>query len=371
MGGLRQSRWLSFASAGLACLILALAALSCLPLVRSDTWWVRYADFPRLQFAIALAGLLCVYLSIFLVRRGGSWKSASVVAGLALLVIAWHAETLYPYSGLSAPSAIGAEACPGGATLKVMVANVQKRNEEADAFRRLVSDADPDLLLILETDRWWDRHLAPLEPSFSDHVQYIPEDEGAFGLHFFSKTALAAHEFRFFFGVDTPTLFADARLPGGANVQFIGLHPHPPLAWSQPASLRDGSILKAALEARSSQDASILAGDFNAVPWEGVTRRAARVGGLLDPRVGRGFYASFKAGNPVISWPLDQILFQDSFTLGDFAVLPDFGSDHFPVMAELCYRPDRSGAESAPELQPDDLQDVQASFEAARRAKPE
>ncbi|WP_376742211.1 hypothetical protein [Pseudorhizobium tarimense] len=36
-----------------------------------------------------------------------------------------------------------------------------------------------------------------------------------------------------------------------------------------------------------------MAGDFNAVPWERVTRRAMRIGDLLDPRIGRGALSTY------------------------------------------------------------------------------
>ena len=44
-----------------------------------------------------------------------------------------------------------------------------------------------------------------------------------------------------------------------------------------------------------SEEASIVAGDFNAVPWERISWHAMRIGGLLDPRVGRGLYPTYNA----------------------------------------------------------------------------
>lgn len=136
-------------------------------------------------------------------------------------------------------------------------------------------------------------------------------------------------------------------------------------------TLRDGHILSAALEARSAERPTIVAGDLNAVPWERVARHAARIGGLLDPRIGRGYYATFKADSPVMSWPLDQILYQDDFGLLEFEMLSAFGSDHLPVVARLCHAPQEAPNQRTPQLWADDLSHAQESIEAARALHPE
>lgn len=161
------------------------------------------------------------------------------------------------------------------------------------------------------------------------------------------------------------TAFTQLQLPGGDVIDFTGLHPRPPLPSSQPTMLRDAHILSAAPDARASGNALILAGDFNAVPWERVTRPAIRIGGLLDPRVGRGLYPSYDSKSFAISWPLDHILFQSQFTVQSFETLPEFGSDHRAVVATLWHRP--AAALDVPDLNPHDLAEAEASIEAAAR----
>jgi len=348
--------------------LLAVAtAASFLPLIETNAWWVRYADFPRLQLGTVIVALLVALLAVG--RPAGKRARAAAVLAVALPAVAavgYHAAKLYPYTRLAAYAAAGVEECPAERTLSVMVANVQKRNENAPAFLRLVEDVDPDVLLVMETDAWWDRHLSPLRSTFPEAVQHIPDSHGAFGMHLFSKLPLAAPAFRFLFDVYTPTLFTGIELPNGVMVQFLGLHPRPPLAWTQSTTLRDAQLLSAGLEARSSERPTILAGDFNAAPWEPVTRRSVRIGGLLDPRIGRGFYPTFRTGNLLISWPLDQILHQEAFGLLDFERLPDFGSDHFPVFARLCHGTLGALRQAAPTPRPGDLEEARVSIEAAR-----
>lgn len=346
-------------------LMIALIA-SFLPLIETNVWWVRYMDFVRLQLAIALIILLLAFVAV----RGRAGRAGWTLGALALVAVAYHASKLYLYSPYPAHAAVGLEDCAPDSALTVMVANVQEHNEHASELLRLVSEVDPDVLLVMETDPWWDRHLAPLAVSYPEKVQYIPEGHGAFGVHLLSKLRLVSPEFRFLFNAYTPTIFTGLELHSGEVVQFLGLHPHPPLAPSQPATLRDAHLLSAALEARSTEAPTIVAGDLNAVPWEPVTRRAARIGGLIDPRIGRGFYPTFRTDSLLISWPLDHVLYQDAFGLLEFEMLPDFGSDHFPLMARLCHAPAIPLMQQAPELEAGDLQEAERAIEAAQALEP-
>ncbi len=367
MSNLCAGKWRNWA-AGLILALLAIAAVtSFLPLIETDRWWIRYLDFPRLQLAITLVLLLAAAAAL----RSHLGRIGWVVCGLGVLALGYQAEKLYPFTRIAAPAAAGLESCAPGGSLKLMIANVQARNEQAEAFLDLVSEADPDLLLVMETDAWWDRKLAALRDSFPERAQFIPDGHGAFGMHVLSKLPLVSPEFRFLFGAYTPTAVAGVELPDGGVVQLIGVHPHPPLAWSQPTTLRDGSLLMAGRMARSSPEPTIVAGDFNAVPWEPVTRRAARIGGLLDPRLGRGLHPSFSADSALISWPLDQILFQDGLGVVDFEVLHRIGSDHYPVMARLCHAPERGLRQNAPEPAPGDIEQAETSIDAARALAPE
>ncbi len=346
----------------LALLILAAGAVSLLPLVETDTWWVRYFDFVRIQLAIGLAVLLLLYLAF------GAWRSATglavVVAGLAGL--GYHVWRIHPYLPVVEAMVVPAADCPAENRLDVMVANVEKNNRHAAEFFRVVAGAQPDLLVVLETDEWWDRELATLESMLPHRFQAIPEDARFFGMHILSALPLESPEARYYFGADTPTLVTGVAMPGGGVVQLIGVHPRPPRYWDQPTTSRDGHMLAVALEAVESEPPSIVAGDFNAVPWERITRRAMRIGELLDPRVGRGFYTTYKARNILMSWPLDQVVFEDAFSLRSLEVLPAFESDHYPFVARICHDPSAAVRQSAQPLEAGDLEEAQDTLRAAR-----
>ncbi len=359
----RTGRFRKAAAATAGVLLLGLATATFIPLIDSDIWWIRYLDFPRLQLAVAISVLLALYLGLR--RRPTPIGWIAVIAAVAAL--GYHAYKLHPYSEFVEPAALVEADCSEERAVRIMVANVKRKNKSADAFLDRVATAEPDLLLVMETDAWWDARLASLRGEYHYQMQSIPEGEGFYGMHLLSKLELISPEFRFFFGGDTPTAVTRFRLRNGETIGFIGLHPRPPLAWSQPTTMRDAHILQAALMARESDAPTIVAGDFNAVPWERVTRRAMRIGGLLDPRVGRALFATYDTGSYLSWWPLDHVLMQSRFTLQSFDTLPDFGSDHLAVVATLCHEP--AAARNAPDLLADDLAKAEASIEAARRAR--
>lgn len=356
----RKSRFRRAAASIASALLVALSAVSLLPLIETNIWYVRFLDFPRLQFALATLALLALYLWL----HGRPGRLGWVAIFGAVTALGYHAYKLHPYTRLVASTVMTQADCPEGDGLRVMIANVKRRNKHADVFLAQVAATKPDLLLVMETDAWWDARLSALDADFRYRIQSIPVDHAFFGMHLFSKLELISPEFQFFADADTPTAVVQVRLPGDEIIGFIGLHPRPPLAFSQPTTMRDAHLLEGALIARTWDVPTILAGDFNAVPWERTTRRAMRIGEFFDPRVGRGLFPTYDTESYLISWPLDQILLQPEFTLHEFRTLPDFGSDHRAVAVTLCYRP--ATRRPPPMIRASDLSEAIASIEAAR-----
>lgn len=355
----QKGRYRKIAALIVGVALVALTMVSLLPLIESNIWWIRFTDFPRLQLAVALSVLLAAYIGLRGWPAAAEWGLVFVVMG----AIIYQVYNLYPYSRLVEQTVIAQAECEENQSVRIMVANVKRKNDAADAFVDQVADVDPDVLLIMETDAWWDARLDALHGRFPHRAQSIPEGDSFYGMHLFSKLELIEPEFRLFFGADTPTAVASIALRGGDMINFIGLHPKPPLAWSQSTTMRDAHLVQAALMARESHVPTIVAGDFNAVSWERITRRAMRIGGLLDPRIGRGIFATYDAKSFLISWPLDHILFQQQLRLQSFERLPDFGSDHLAVATTLCHEP--NAVQNAPALQDNDLTEARTAIDAA------
>lgn len=83
--------------------------------------------------------------------------------------------------------------------------------------------------------------------------------------------------------------------------------------------------------------ASIVDGDLNDVAWSRTTSKFQRLAKALNPRRGRGFYATFHADYWIARWPIDHLFHTKEFSTATLEVLPHIGSDHFPVFVRLCW----------------------------------
>ena len=312
---------LSFASALFA---LAVIAAGVLPLLRTNAWWVRMLDFPRLQLLIAaLFGIAFVLMTAR--RRGGR---TILITALAM-VAAWDLWLLGPT--LVRPALTSAPLCGEAEAIRVLTVNVKLRHEDAGGLIGSIRAADPDVIVAQETDAWWNEALAALDGAYPHREAEITG--GFFGMHLFSKLPLASVEVRYPTDPDTPVMDAVVQAPFGP-LRVIAVHPRPPQV-GQSSLPRDAELYAAALDIDAGAP-SVMLGDFNAVPWERTMRRVRRLAGLIDPRATFGFAPSFDAQSRWMKWPLDHILHSASLAAAEARLLPDFGSDHLPWMVTLC-----------------------------------
>ena len=335
-------------------LAATLAAASLVPLIPTEWWAVRLLDFPRLPLAAALAA---VGIGLLFFLRGAPRSTAPVLAIVvwALVVDVWVLWPYLPTHGLRV------DACPAGRRLSVLVANVQLGNRNAKPLVEAVERTEPDLFLAMETDAWWNEALKPVLASMPHALQRITGSY--YGIHFFSRLILVNGEIRHLGGQDTPAVVTGVTLRSGEVVDFVGVHPKPPQAW-QSARGRDAQLYAAAGVLRDRVEPGVLAGDLNATPWEIAVERMARLSGLIDPRRGYGYVATWNANAWWMRWPLDHVFHEGGFATMSVERLDAFGSDHFPYLVRLC-RQAGEGAKAPPERDADDVATANAVLAAA------
>jgi len=331
-----------------------LAAASLVPLIPTEWWAVRLLDFPRLPFA---GGLLAVGLALFPFLRGapGSTLPALALVTLALAVNAWILWPYRPTGGMRV------EECPVERRLSVLIANVQLGNRNAAPLVEAVGREEPDLFLAMETDTWWDEALKPVLAAMPHALQRITGSY--YGIHFFSRLPLVNGGIRHLAGQDTPAVVTGVTLRSGEVINFVGLHPKPPQPW-QSARGRDAQLYAAAAVLRDRVEPGVLAGDLNATPWEIAVERMARLSGLIDPRRGYGYVATWNAHSSWIRWPLDHVFHEGGFATLDVERLEAFGSDHVPLLVRLCRQTGERGR-MTPQRDADDVAAANAVLAAA------
>lgn len=326
-------------SALLALTVLLGAAMivaTALPLVRKKDWWIRIFDFPRLQILILAAAALVVFL--VLVEDWSAWHAAFAL--LLVLSLAYQAYMMYPYTFFAQPKVRRASTRHVQRTIAVVFANVMMTNRNSDELLAIIREEDPDIVLAVETDGWWERELDVLAETHA-HVVRQPQNN-TYGMLLYSRLELVKPKVEFLIEADVPSIHALVKLRDGTLVELHCLHPRPPAPQeAEDANPRDAELILVARSLRGRDVPAIVLGDLNDVAWSRTSYEFQDISGLLDPRVGRGFYHTFHARYPVLRYPLDHCFHTRHFRLVRFKRLRKFGSDHFPVGIELSHEPER------------------------------
>jgi endonuclease/exonuclease/phosphatase (EEP) superfamily protein YafD len=325
---------------GLIVFSVLLVAVTVATLFPTGWKWVRIFDFPRLQTAMMILGAIGgVVVTIPLENLLNVGLVALLTA--ALVVQLWH---IFPYTPLAPVQVRSAPENTNNRRIRLMISNVRMENRDGARVREIVAQADPDITIFVETDNWWDRELESLNESYPYAVRQ-PQDN-FYGMMVYSRLPILDYEVSFLTDDNVPSIHARIALRSGDTFMLRAIHPvPPPLA---DTFRRDAEILIAGQQCRESDVPNIVAGDLNDVGWSRTTRLFVRTSGLVDPRVGRGLFASYHAERPWFRWPLDHIFHDPDFAVGRMELLPYIGSDHFPVLAELVYVPETRIPQRAP-----------------------
>ncbi len=331
---------------------------------RSPHPLVRVWDFPRAQLAVLAALAAALYAALFAEGRALEW---TFLAALGLSA-AWQLRKVRPYTPLAGRQVETSRAGAGPAGFRLLISNVRMENRAHDRLLRVIRDADPDVVLALETDDAWARALAPLAAD-DPHALWQPQ-ANYYGLALLSRLPLVDPRVAFLVQDDIPSVQTGLRLKSGDVVRLYGLHPRPPEPIrDQDATPRDAELVVVARAIRKGEPdvPTVVAGDLNDVAWSPSSELFMRLSGLLDPRVGRGLFNSFNADNPLMRYPLDHVFHSRHFRLLDLRRLPNVGSDHFPMHVALSYEPDASASQPDTPLEPGDLRE--ADEKLAREAE--
>ena len=319
-------------------ILLIAAVIMCIPtlasITRFDIWWVRGFDFPRIQISFLI--ILVMILSLFLLNFDKTWHFISV--GAMVLSLAYQFKKIFPYTYLSKKQVLKYKGKDPDYSISILVSNVLTPNKRSDKLIDLVRKKDPDILLTLETDHRWEDELEVIEDEYKYSVK-IPK-ENLYGMHLYSKLELTDIKVRNLVEEDIPSIHGYVVLKSGKKIRIHCLHPKPPSPTeSETSTNRDAELLMVGRDIDCDKEPAVVFGDLNDVAWSRTTRLFQKLSGLMDPRIGRGFFNTFHAGYALLRWPLDHVFHTKDFTLIEIAREKSIGSDHFPMYIKLNYEP--------------------------------
>jgi endonuclease/exonuclease/phosphatase (EEP) superfamily protein YafD len=239
--------------------------------------------------------------------------------------------------------------------LTILTSNVLTPNRNAEALLQLVRQYQPDILVTLESDAWWQSQLDSLLTEMPYSIK-CPLDN-LYGMHVYSRRPLLEAKISFLVQSDVPSMHALVKMPCGEQVRMHFLHPAPPSPTeNEESSERDAELIMVGRSVFSSDQPVIVTGDLNDVAWSATTRLFRKISGLLDPRIGRGMFNTFHVKFPFLRWPLDHLFHSAHFTVNEIQRLSSIGSDHFPLLARLTLNPKPNPEQEGLDADADDQQ---------------
>jgi endonuclease/exonuclease/phosphatase (EEP) superfamily protein YafD len=306
--------------------------LSFWSLIPRDEWWIRGADFPRLQ--ILALGIITFFLMLFVLS---DWNLGTELLFMGLVAaIAYQLKMVLPYTPLWRKQVqhVKKKQLNPDQQISLLVANVLTPNHQYHLLLAQINTLKPDLVLTLESNAAWQQALSEIEADYPFRVA-VPL-ENLYGMHLYSRLALSDTEIKFILSDEIPSIHTTVTLLSGVQVKLYCLHPKPPSPTeAKDSTLRDAELLLVGDQIQDMDQSCIVMGDLNDVAWSRTTRLFQRISGLLDPRVGRYFMNTFHADYPLLRWSLDHLFHSTDFGLVKMKRLAHIGSDHFPIYVVL------------------------------------
>jgi endonuclease/exonuclease/phosphatase (EEP) superfamily protein YafD len=333
--------------------------LTILPLFNFSHWVFRIGDFPRLQIAVVCLVMLATIPML------EDWNAYTAgVETVFLICLVYQMIRIFPYTKLKRKQVERSSDGPPESKISILISNVLINNRNSEKLLDRISDCDPDVILLAEVDDWWDQAVSVLKKEYPNHICH-PLDN-AYGLNFYTRLETENCQLNFIVEDDIPSIETDLIMPSGETIKFYGLHPRPPVPSESPRSTeRDAELLIVGKRIKAGKLPTIIAGDFNDVAWSKTTNLFQKISGLLDARIGRGFYNSFHADLFFLRMPLDHVFQSKHFRLVELKRLIPIGSDHFPIYIELRLEKTAEKTQDEPQSNGDDRKEADEKIKEA------
>ena len=217
--------------------------------------------------------------------------------------------------------------------MRAMLLNVNTRLGDADRVRAVISDANPDILVLEEISSRWMSDLAWLTNSYPHSLSQPREDN--FGIGLFSKLPFTNAEVVYIGGAEVPSVLATVST-AQADLLVIATHPVPP-GGRDYSRWRNGQLDQFPDYVRSDLPILLL-GDLNTTPWNYHFRRLLARTGLRDSARGYGVQSTWPSDNFLLRIPIDHCLHSTNIVIVDRKVGEDVSSDHYPLIVDFAIR---------------------------------
>jgi endonuclease/exonuclease/phosphatase (EEP) superfamily protein YafD len=257
--------------------------------------------------------------------RARNWRWAALAMAALFLGGSQLASTTH---AMTAPSA-AARVAPD---VRILVYNIYYQNPDLAAVVAEVKRHDPDVVFLMEYSYDVQQRI---EASFVDYpYRLIQPSRFTMGLALFSRIPFDETEVHRAEATRIPVYQVRMRIDG-RPFTLVGGHPWPPQPqWGQ---LHRDQMLEITRVAAGVSDPLIVAGDFNAAPWSFIMRQLGERAAVRQARPQFDLSKTWFLA-PFVGLPLDHVLVSDAWQVLAHTYGAPGGSDHVPLVVDLCLR---------------------------------
>ena len=308
-----KSRLISFVTLSGTLLLLAPTVLS---LAARWHWTFDLLTSFHVHYLFLLAPFMV--LAVFLKR----W----VCASLLTIGLLYNLYLVVPVYITSRPVAVD------GDGVRILIANVWSKNRQYERFNHLVSESDPDIIVVMEVNAEWADVLRQQRDAYP-HQELMARSDN-FGIALLSRIPLRQAEVLELGERRLPSLFVKAKLPAEQELSLLATHPLPPAG--SAAKLRNQQLVAAADFISSIKGPKVLCGDLNLTPWSPYWYDLLHHSELRDSRPGFGNQPTWPRKLPRMArMPIDHVLVSEQVSVVKRKIGKNIGSDHLPVIVDL------------------------------------
>lgn len=278
----------------------------------------------RLQYLIF--SFLFLFLFVYLSCLS---KKYIVCCLISFIFIFWNLFEVFPYIGEYRP-------LNQSNTIKFALYNVLTSNKNYDDFLLGISQENPDIIILQETDDIWLEHIKVLKKNYPYYIEYSRSDN--FGISMYSKIPFTKADIELWTDFEVPVVVANLNL-FSQNVNIYGIHTLPPTGKDY---FRVRNEMLENINTISSQESSknlIFAGDFNTTVYSNSYKKYIKSANLKDCQIlAKNINGTWNSRYmPIFRISLEHVLISPKILMNSFKIGKNFGSDHLPVYVELSF----------------------------------
>jgi endonuclease/exonuclease/phosphatase (EEP) superfamily protein YafD len=141
--------------------------------------------------------------------ESSAWEYVFIVASSGCLL--YQAYRMYPYTRLARRQVQPSRSVDPSAACSLLFANVLMTNRNSAGLLRLIKRYDPDVILTVECDSWWERQLAGIARSHPYTV--LQPQDNTYGMLLYSRLNFRNAKVQFLVQDDVPSIHGSDHFP--------------------------------------------------------------------------------------------------------------------------------------------------------------